>query len=97
MLYRQLILLLMDYACQVWIHAADSHMKRLLHVDSKCLRTIAGAPWHLSNLQPHEDLEVPYIAENISNLSQNLDSKTTGAENLLVLQLGRYLIYPRDV
>ena len=61
MQYRQLIRPMMDYACPVCRHAADSHLKRLQHVQSKCLRIIAGAPWYASNLQLHEDLEVPYI------------------------------------
>ena len=28
------------------------------------------SPWYISNLQLHEDLEVPYVAEHISNLTQ---------------------------
>ena len=43
-LYRQLICPIMDYACPVWRHAADSHVKRLQHVQSKSLCIIAGAP-----------------------------------------------------
>ena len=37
-----------------------------------------------------------YIAEHIMNLAQSFDSKISGAENLLVQQLGRYFFYPRD-
>ena len=65
-------------------------------MQSKCLRIFAGAPWYVSNLKLHEDMEVPYISEHIRNLAQSLDSKISGAENLLVRQLGRYLFYPRD-
>ena len=96
MLYRQLIRPMMDYASPVWRHATDSHLKRHQHVQSKCLRIIAGEPWYVSDLQLHEDMEVPYIAEHIKNLAQSFDSKIPGAENLLVRQLGRYLFYPRD-
>ena len=95
MLYRQLICPIMDYVCPVWRHVAVSHLKRLQHVQSKCLRIFAGAPWKVSNLQLQEDFEVPYIAEHIRNLAQSFDS-IPGAENLLVRQLGRYLFYPRD-
>ena len=89
MLCRQLIRPIMDYACPVWGHAADSHLKRLQHVRSKCLRTIAGACSYVSNLQLHEDLEVPYIAEHIRNLAQSFDSKIPSAEELLVRRLGK--------
>jgi hypothetical protein len=84
MLYHQLIRPKMDYACPVWRHAANSHMKRLQHVQSKCLRINAGALWYVSNLQLHEDLDVPYIVELIRNLAQSFNSKIPGAENLLV-------------
>jgi hypothetical protein len=96
MLYRQLIPPMMDNACPVWGHAADSHLKRPQHVQSKCLRIIASAPWYVSNLQLHEDLEVPYIAEHIRNLAQSFDSKIPGVDNSLVRQLVRYFFYPRD-
>jgi hypothetical protein len=96
MLYRQLIRPMMDYACSVWRHALDSHLMRLQHDQSKCLHIIAGASWYISNLQLHEDLEVPYIGEHIGNLEHSFDSKIAGAKNLLVWQLGRYLSYPRD-
>ena len=35
----------------------------------------ADAPWYVSNLQLHEDLEVTYIAEHIRDLAQSFDSK----------------------
>ena len=57
---------------------------------------ITGAPWYVSNLQLHEDLEVPYLAEHIRNLAKPFDSKILDSEILLVRQLGRYLAYPRD-
>ena len=70
---------MMDYACPVWRHAADSHLKRLQHVQSKYLGIIAGAPWHLSYIQLHEDMDVQYIAELSRNLAQNSGSKISGA------------------
>ena len=86
----------MDYACTVWRHAANSHIRRLQVLQSKCLHIIAGAPWYVSNLQRHEDLVFPYLAEQIRNLAQSFDSNIPDSENLLVRQLGRYLAYPRD-
>jgi hypothetical protein len=84
MLYVQLIHPMMDYACPVWRHAANSKLRRLQVIQSKCLHIIAGTPWYISNLQLHEDLEVPYIAEHIRNLAQSFDSKIPDAENLPV-------------
>ena len=36
------------------------------------------------------------IAGHIRNLAQSFDSKIPGAENLLVRQFDRYILYPRD-
>ena len=63
---------------------------------SKCLRIIAGAPWHVSSLQLHEDLVVPYLAEHIRKFALSFGSKIPDSEKLLVRHLGRYLAYPRD-
>ena len=75
MLYKQLIHLMMDYACSVWRHAANSHNRSLQVLQFKCLHTISGAPLYIRNLQLHEDLEFPYLAEHIRNLAQSFDSK----------------------
>ena len=87
---------MMDYACPVWKHAANSHIRCLQVLQSKCLRIIAGALWYVSNLKLHEGLEVPYLAEHITNLARSFESKIPDLENLLVQQLGRYLAYLRD-
>ena len=95
-LYKQLIRPMMDYACPVWRHASNSHIRRLQVLQFKCLRIIADAPWYVSNLQLHENLEVSYLAEHIRNLDQSFKSKIPDSENFLVRQLGGYLAYPRD-
>ena len=61
---------MMDYACPVWRHAADNHLKKLQHVQVQMLAYYFGAPLYVSNLQLHEDLEVPYIAEHIRNIAK---------------------------
>ena len=47
MMYHKLIRLMMDYACPVLRHDADSHLKRLQQLQSKFLRIIAGTPWNM--------------------------------------------------
>ena len=44
---------------------------------------------YVSDLQLHEDLEVPYIAEHISTLALSFNSKIPDAEILVVQQLDR--------
>ena len=59
-----------SYTFPVWRHAPNSHIRRPQVIQSKCLRIIAGAPWYVSTLQLHEELEVPYLAEPMINLAR---------------------------
>ena len=86
-LYKQFIRPMMEYASPIWWHAANSHIRRLHWLRSKCLPIIAGAPWYVRNLKLYEDLEVPSLAEHTRNLAQNFDSKIPDSEKLLVRQL----------
>ena len=49
LLYKQLIRPMMGYACPVWRHVAPGHLKSLQVIQSKCLRSVTGAPWYVSN------------------------------------------------
>ena len=51
LLYKQLILPMMDYACLAWRSATRTRARRLQVLQSKCCRLVTGAPWHLSNRQ----------------------------------------------
>jgi len=65
LLYKQLILPLIDYACPTWRSAARSHVRRLQVLQSKYLRLATGAPCYVCNMQIHEDLSVLLFADNI--------------------------------
>ena len=66
LLYKQLIRLLLDYACPAWRSAARSHVRKLQVLQSKCLCLATGAPWYVSNRQIHEDLGVPVCRPYLS-------------------------------
>jgi hypothetical protein len=91
LLYKQLILPMMDYACPAWRCAASSHVRRLQVLQSKCLRLATDAPWYVSNRQIHEDLGVPLFPDHIRALTASFDSKLAVVGNPLVQQLSRYL------
>jgi len=73
LLYKYLILPMMDYACPALSSASRSHVRRLQVLQSKCLRLVTGAPWYVSNRQTHEDLGVPLFAEYIRALTESFD------------------------
>ena len=95
LLYKQLIRPLMDYACPALRSAARTHVWRLQVLQAECLPLVTGAPWFLSNRQIPEDLGVPLFADHIRALTASFDSRLADVENLLVRQLGRYLLWPR--
>ena len=64
-------------------------------LQSKSLRIATGAPWYVRNRQIHEDLCVPLLADHFRALTESFASKLADAGNPLVLQLGRYLSFPR--
>jgi len=79
---------MMDYARPVWRSAARSHIKKLLVLQSKCLRIATSAPWYIGNRQIHDDLGVPYFSDHIRYLTARFDSKLADVGNPLVQQLG---------
>jgi hypothetical protein len=91
LLYKQLILPMMDYACPIWKSAVCTHLRKLQVIQSKCLRIATGAPWYMRNVQIHEDLGVPLFDDHIRVLTESFDSKLAGVGNPLAKQLGRYL------
>jgi hypothetical protein len=53
LLYKQLISFVMDFACPIWRSAARSHIRKLLMLQSKCLRIATNAHWYVGNWQIH--------------------------------------------
>jgi len=81
LLYKQLILPMMDYAGPGLRSAVRSHVRRLLVLQSNCLRCATSAPCYVSNRQIHEDLGVPLFADHIRDLTANFVSKLPDAGN----------------
>ena len=44
LLYKELVRLIMDYACLAWKSAARTHARSLHFLQPKCLRLATGAP-----------------------------------------------------
>ena len=80
---------MMDYACPVWRSAARSHIKKLLVLQSKCLRIANNVPWYVGNREIH-DLGVPYFSEQIRSLTERFDSNLADVRNSIFAQLGSY-------
>jgi hypothetical protein len=73
LLYKQLILPMMDYAFPIRRSAAHTNINTLQMLKSKCLRIATNAPWYVVNKSVHEDLEIPFFADHIRALTESFD------------------------
>jgi hypothetical protein len=56
-------------------------------LQSKILRSLASAPWYVSNLRLHTDLGIPFVAAEIRRSSLLYHRRLAGHHNALVAAL----------
>lgn len=61
LIYKQIIIPLVTYACPVWITASKTNLNKLQVLQNKILRIITKAPWFVTNKNIHKDLDVEFI------------------------------------
>jgi hypothetical protein len=82
MLYVPLFFFLsLAYGLQIWGCAKPSNTKIIQKLQSNVLRTITNAPWYISNLTLHNDLQIPFITEEIKRYSTIYYNRLIGHEN----------------
>jgi len=67
--------------CEALAHANPSTSQ------SKILRTLANAPWYVSNLQLHTDLGIPFVSTETYGSSLLYLSRLAGHRNTVVATL----------
>jgi hypothetical protein len=75
------------YRIQLWGCAKPSNTKIIQRLQSKVLRTITNAPWCVSNYTLHNDLQIPFITEEIKRYSTVYYNRLIGHENSYVIEL----------
>jgi len=65
LLYKCILKPLWTYGILLWGWAKPSHTQILQGLQSKILRSLANAPWYVSNLQLHTDLGIPFVSAEI--------------------------------
>ena len=65
LLYKIIVKPVWSYGVELWGTAAKSNLDIVQRFQSKMLRTIANAPWFVTNSQLHRDLMVPTVKEEI--------------------------------
>lgn len=75
LIYTSTIRPIWSYGCQLWGAAANTNVDILQRYQSKMLRTIADAPWYVTNEILHRDLKIPTVKELIGSCSSKYRDK----------------------
>jgi hypothetical protein len=71
-IYKFILKPIWTYGIQLWGCAKPSNSKIIQRLQSNVLRTITNAPWYVSNFTLHNDLQIPFITEEIKRYSTRL-------------------------
>jgi hypothetical protein len=69
LLYKCIIKPIWTYGIQLWGCTKPSNAKIIKRFQSKVLRLKVNAPFYVSNLTLHKDLQIPFVKEEIHRLS----------------------------
>jgi hypothetical protein len=64
------------YEIELWGCSKPSNTTILQTFQSKTLRTLANAPWYISNVTLQNDLGIPYVTEVIRKYAKDHKNRT---------------------
>jgi hypothetical protein len=86
LLYKCIIKPIWTYGIQLWGCIKPANTKIIQIFQSKVLRLITNAPWYVSNLTLHNDLQIPFVIEDIHRLSTLYHQSVLGHNNRWVAE-----------
>lgn len=86
-LYKMVLKPVWTYGIELWGCAKPSNINIIQRFQSKTLRQMVGAPYYVSNKTIHEDLQIPFIQEEIKNRPKNYQRRIPGHQNQLIRDL----------
>jgi len=87
LLYKTVLRPLWTYGLELWGSTKPSNLKRIQSLQSRILRTIAKAPFYISNLTLHNDLQIPYVQDLARSRYQSFHNKLPSHPNPLAQAL----------
>ena len=84
LVYKAVIKPIWTYGIELWGCASKSDVAIIHRSQSKILRTIANAPWFVTNHTLHSDLKIPYVSEVIKERTDKHLNKLESHPNPLV-------------
>jgi hypothetical protein len=91
LIYKCILKPIWKYGIQLWGCSKPLNTKIIQRLQSKVLRTISNVPWYISNFTLHNDLKIPFIADEIKRYSTIYYNRLIGHENGYVTELSNPL------
>jgi hypothetical protein len=82
LIYKCILKPIWKNGIQLWGCAKPSNTKIIQILQSNVLHTITNAPWFVSNFTLHNDLQIPFITEEIKRYSTIYYNPLIGHEQL---------------
>jgi hypothetical protein len=86
-IYKAILKLVWTYGIRLWGTDSTSNIEILERIQSKILRLIVDASWHMPNAVIRKDLQTPRIREEIRHYSSHYSARLTLHSNDLVMKL----------
>ena len=74
-IYKSILKPIWSYGVELWGTAAKSHLDIIQRFQSKTLRIISNAPYYVTNVQLHRDLNVPLVEDEIKHAATRYYSR----------------------
>lgn len=87
LLYKAIIKPVWTYGIQLWGSTSESNIELLQRFQSKTLRRLVNAPWYMSNLAIHRDLQTDLVKDVITKYSLRYQQKLQDHPNELAVGL----------
>jgi hypothetical protein len=85
LLQKTIIKPIWTYGIELWGCASKSNIAIMKRSQSKIPRMLTNAPWYVTNQTLHEDLNIPYITEDIQERSKKYHDKIKIHSNTIFL------------
>lgn len=87
LIYKTILKPIWTYGIQLWGTASNSNLNIIQRFQSKLLRNLINAPWYVTNKIIHNDLNIPYVIDEINNHCTKYQTRLERHANFLAINL----------
>lgn len=86
-IYKSIIRPMWAYAAVIWSAASDTNIKKIQVFQNKYLRSAVNAPWYVSNITNHRDMNIEMVRDYINLIRDKYTIRISNHENPLIIEL----------